>query len=762
MRRPDEATRAPDATGATDATEEPGEEARFPRVIWIGRLRLTPLELAAVLGGLAVFGNLGWDSPLWDGRLQLLLHLLAIAAIGAGIIGLLRGASFPRTGLELPILGLLALLGLASILGQNTGLAARATAASLAFAALLPIAMVAVRGRPALVAAVVIVPTLLLAASVLWQLVARRVGWFDLGLGGLPPVRIASETTAFGSVAVPPFILLGLLPLCQLIAPGRLRTLAVASTVALLVPLGILSGSRSAWLAIGVAAVVFLGPQLLHGRWRRALASGAWRAALAGIGLVAFGLVVAYLVPRLTAITSLLYRERLWRDTLAVWSAHPILGIGPGTMSFARQAAAAPGLPPVRQPHSHDLALGVLGDSGLLGLAAAIALVVVFIWIAGPHRSRTAAGRGASAVLIGFVVAGLFEDLTFLPNFDLMVLLLAAIALVDAGAVRWVPVRLPRAAPALVAVAATGLLVIALLGDAASSAYRLGIESAWAGRWADATSWFQAAISLDPSHPSGPKALAIAADMAGEPSLALDAAREAVRLNPGDGASWTNLAVLCLASGDVGCTRGAVAGTERRAGTTGNELINAGLIEQQLGDDAEADRLYGLSLLTNRNTALATRWPRPVTPPFGEVDTTADANPDLTALLADAAIHRTPAVPADASQSVRALAFAMRGDRSGAEQSLSAAMHDETADALTWEIAAVLKRHWGEDVTAVTRIAAFLRGSTLSFSASGIPQVTYDVAAFHISPRDMLVRGATRLIPVPPWPWALERFLPAE
>jgi hypothetical protein len=111
---------------------------------------------------------------------------------------------------------------------------------------------------------------------------------------------------------------------------------------------------------------------------------------------------------------------------------------------------------------------------------------------------------------------------------------------------------------------------------------------------------------------------------------------------------------------------------------------------------------------------------------------------------------------------VRALAFAMRGDRSAAEQSLSAAMHDETADALTWEIAAVLKRHWGEDVTAVTRIAAFLRGSTLSFSASGIPQVTYDVAAFHISPRDMLVRGATRLIPVPPWPWALERFLPAE
>src|SRR5438270_92493 len=45
--------------------------------------------------------------------------------------------------------------------------------------------------------------------TILWQLVARRVGWFSLGLGDLPPVRVPGESTAFGSVAVPPFILLG-------------------------------------------------------------------------------------------------------------------------------------------------------------------------------------------------------------------------------------------------------------------------------------------------------------------------------------------------------------------------------------------------------------------------------------------------------------------------------------------------------------------------------------------------------------------------
>src|SRR5579859_2777210 len=106
--------------GASQTAGDPHRAARrgdprerFPRVIWIGPMRLTPVELAAVLGGLAVFGNLAWDSALWDGRLQLLLHLLAIAVIGAGGVAVLRGADLPRTRLELPIIALLAVLGLA-------------------------------------------------------------------------------------------------------------------------------------------------------------------------------------------------------------------------------------------------------------------------------------------------------------------------------------------------------------------------------------------------------------------------------------------------------------------------------------------------------------------------------------------------------------------------------------------------------------------------------------------------------------------------
>src|SRR5205814_4235972 len=173
-------------------------------------------------------------------------------------------------------------------LGSNHGLAARAMAASIGFAGLLPLGVVAISRRPIVSALVVTVPTLALAASILWQLLSRRIGWFSLGVGGLPPVRVVGESTAFGSVAVPPFILLGLLPLCLLVRPRWLRLLLLGTTVVLIVPLAALSGSRSAWLALGVAALVFVAPAV--GRLPRLRPPPPSRG-----GLVAAGLLVVLL-----------------------------------------------------------------------------------------------------------------------------------------------------------------------------------------------------------------------------------------------------------------------------------------------------------------------------------------------------------------------------------------------------------------------------------------------------------------------------------
>jgi O-antigen ligase len=744
----------------TDA-EEREARLRFPRAIWIGRAHLTLVELLAVVVGLAVFGDLGWDGPLWDGRLELILHLIGGAALTAGLIALLRGARYPRSGLEIPILAFLVALGLATLLGQNHGLAARAMAATVAFAGLLPLAIFAVTRRPVLAALVTLVPTLVLAATILWQLVARRIGWFSLGLGDLPPVRLPGESTAFGSVAVPPFILLGLLPLCLLVRPRWLRLVLLGSSIALLIPLAALSGSRSAWLALGVAALVFIAPGLrrLRGlslprlRWNGLLA--------AGLALVVLLVAAVFAAPRFTAITSLVYRERLWADTLTAWSASPITGIGPGTMPYARQAAAAPGLGPIRQPHSHDLALGVLGDAGLIGLVAAVSIVVVFFWFAGPHRSRTRRGRAASSVLAGFLVAGFVEDLTFLPSFDLIVLLLAAVALVDAGTVSWRPMQLPRWAPLPVALGAVALLLPVFVGDVASVTYRLGTEDVWAGRWSSAEGWYQISTAFDPWQPSGPKALAIAADMVGDEDRAIAAARSATQLNPADGPSWTNLAVLCADAGDRQCALTASAEAARWSPITYRELINAALVEARFGIIGEADNFYRDSLLSYPYTALSVTWPRKVAIDPASVQATTPLT-QLAVVLALAAEGQPVVAPQGSDPIITAIAAAIRNDRAAAVAALRQAEQREPYEPLTWQVAAVLETHWGEDAEQALAIAAFLQNGPLTHVAGGPPAVTYEIGSLHVIPRDELVRHAERLSPVPPWPWALERFLPAK
>ena len=723
-------------------------------------MRFTPIELLAVVAGLVVFGDVGWDGPLWDGRLQLVLHAIGGGVLLAGAVALLRGARFPRSRLEIPIVVFLLTLGLATILGQNHGLAARALAATIAFACLLPLAILAITRRPILAAVVVIAPTLVLAASILWQLVSRRIGWFSLGVGGLPPVRVAGESTVFGSVAVPPFILLGLIPLCLLVRPRWLRLFLLGSTFVLLVPLAALSGSRSAWLALGVAALVYIGSNV--GSLRRISLPRPRRGGLiaAGLGALVLIIAIAFVAPRFTAVTSLVYRERLWADTLTAWSASPVTGVGPGTMPYARQAAAAPDIGPIRQPHSHDLALGLLGDGGLLGLAAALSIVFVFFWFAGPHRSRTARGRAAASVLAGFLVAGFVEDLTFLPSFDLIVLLLAAIALKDAGTVTWTRPHLPRQAPALVAIGAGALLLPVLVGDLASVTYRLGTEDVWAGRWSSAEGWYQSATALDPWQPSGPKALVIAADMVGDLETAIAAAQAATRLNPADAPSWTNLAVLCAEAGDRPCALAASQAAARWSPVTYRELINVALIEERFGNTAAADDLYRRSLLSYPYTSLSVTWPRRTL-----IDPSAVTPPTTTtgqlALVLALATEGEPVIPpAGSDPSINALAAALRNDRPAAAVALQEAESGEPLESLTWEVAAVLQAHWDQDPTHAIAVATFLRGSPLPFLAANPPAVTYEIGSLHIVPRDELVRGAERLTPTPAWPWALESLLP--
>lgn len=726
-------------------------------------------EWMALAAGIAVFGYIGWDGALWDARFQLLLHLLGIGAVLALAVLAARGRPLPRTAIDLPILGLLAAFALASVSALNVGMSLRSMAVIVVTAAMLPVAVVAVRARPTWVALVVGVPVVALSVPTLVVLLARRVDWVVVGAPGLPPLRLPAEGTPFGSVAVPPFVLLAAWALAGLVEEPRLRRALRIALLAVGIPLTVLSGSRSAWLAMGVAGLVAAVPWAWRQRGRvRVPQMLSLRGALVGLAaLAAGGLALVLVLPRLTAVTSLVYRGALWRDTLQAWSSDPLLGVGPGIMPYARQAAAPDFSFPVRQPHSHNLPLGVLGDAGIVGLAAALVLVGTLLVVAGPWRSRTSTGRTAATVLIGLGVAGLFEDLTFLPNFNLLAVTLVAVALLDAGAVSWVrPTALPRARRGL-ATAGAGAIGIVLLAamvvaDAGAVAYRAGIDAGAHGDWQASAARLARAVEIDPWHPAGPRALAVAADAAGRREVALVAAEQATRLNPGDATAWINLALLCGREGDRVCQERAARSATATARYLASEPANAALILKALGEAQAADQAYRLSLLTQPQTRFVVDWPRAVPIGDGTLPEVSDPSWELNLLLARHEVQEPVEPEAFTDPAVRALAHAMLGEREEAERWVARGLEERPADIRTWDIAIVLRAAWGEDVTDEVRIASMVRGRDFPSPdlQVGIPGTVLDIGSFRAYPRDGFVSGATRLVTRPPFPWTLGWTLP--
>jgi tetratricopeptide (TPR) repeat protein len=715
-------------------------------------MRKRILALAIVGAGLVVWASIGWDAALWDPRLQLALHLLAALAIGGLVVFAARGGETPRTPLDLPIAGLLIAFGVATLSAWNVGLSAPALAGIVATAAMLPVALVALRHRPDWTAVVVVAPIIVLTAATLVAMVGRRIEWLLAGGTGWPPVRLPNELTSFGPVAVPPFVILAALPVALVVTQPRLRRAMVAALLVIGVPLTVLSGSRSAWIAIAVAVSVLAVSRAGSLQWIRRPSPRQLATVLAGVGLAA--LAIAFVGSRLRDISSLGYRTQLWDATLAVWRGDPWLGIGPGAMPYARQTVA-----PLLQPHSHDVPLGILGDAGIVGLIAALVVFVVFVWVARPRAESTAAGRVAFAVLIGIAIGFLGEDLTFLPAFNLLLILAAAAALLDARAVTWrrTEPRIRVAAPAFAAMA--GLAVCGLLADAAAVSFHAGTEAAAIHDWPAAEDGFSLAVALDPLQPSGPKALAIAADWNGHPAVARQMAQRAVELNSGDSSSWTNLAVLCLAAGDRDCASRAADSALRASANSGLSLINAARVYAATGQAAKADAAYLASLQKVWQTALVVQWPHRV--PLGD-DFSAERGAPLhqLSLLLARRIQEEPLRPAAyASASVRAVAFAMLGDTASARLAVAEAIRETPDDVITWDLVALLRRYWGEDDALALRVGAVTRGGSLSSKPAAIVASTRDIAALRAIPADGLVSGAQRLLSPSPWPWVLEPLL---
>lgn len=177
--------------------------------------------------------------------------------------------------------------------------------------------------------------------------------------------------------------------------------------IAFLLALGpvLLSGSRASWLCYGLVAIGFLWNEAKTLR-RFAVACVAAGAALALVALLAWQVSprfrdrVAHTLPALSGTSegvdaALTGRLDIWTTSLRMFAAHPVNGVGVRGFRYAYPAVAAPNDHFLTMEkcadgegacHAHQVVLEVATETGIIGLLAWLAAVVLAVrtwWRAG-------------------------------------------------------------------------------------------------------------------------------------------------------------------------------------------------------------------------------------------------------------------------------------------------------------------------------------------------------------------------------------------
>jgi O-antigen ligase len=215
-----------------------------------------------------------------------------------------------------------------------------------------------------------------------------------------------------------------------------------AAVLVLAVPLSLSRGGVVS-LAAGLVALASLRVWLRSGRARgRGLA-------IAGASLAVLAVGVALVLPpeataRVRTLTGISgdssgsYRLTIWRDTLRLAVANPLVGSGFGSFEDAipRFKNAAGDL---RIEHAENDYLELLAEGGLTGgvLAGLLALTVITVGLGRlrdePHRLSRGIRCGGLAGVIALLVHSAFDFNLRIPSNALFFVLLAAFALAPAG-----------------------------------------------------------------------------------------------------------------------------------------------------------------------------------------------------------------------------------------------------------------------------------------------------------------------------------------
>jgi O-antigen ligase len=259
--------------------------------------------------------------------------------------------------------------------------------------------------------------------------VVAVVGLFQAAGGG---IDLYNRISGFNSIYMTYAGLL-MLFICQGAAilaarPGDPRNRWVWVSVALMVTALILSLTRMAWMGLAAGLIV-----LILGRNTKFL----W--ALPVVGLVLFLVAPDGVRNRMVSVVDL--RDYSNRERLMLWSSgveiikdYPLLGVGQNSFplvypEYRHKDVAEPNI-----SHLHNNVLEIAAERGLIGLAAWLAIWIVYYLRAlavlkrcpDPFSAERTAVMGSLAGVTAFLVAGMFEYNFGAAQIHLLVYLLMA------------------------------------------------------------------------------------------------------------------------------------------------------------------------------------------------------------------------------------------------------------------------------------------------------------------------------------------------
>jgi tetratricopeptide (TPR) repeat protein len=422
--------------------------------------------------------------------------------------------------------------------------------------------------------------TLTFLTAALW--VPQAVEWWNLAGGDLaPPLDLNFRASPWGHRHDLALLVVMLYPSLWI---GRVSAIRVALGVtfgALALAIVILDGSRNLWLAMLGATAVALLP-IVFRRLRHSSRARRWTLiglVVAGALFVASGLAAA-VADRVFNLQSLGWRSAMWTELIDAWARRPLAGFGPGSFAWILPTTDYYDTSTWAPRHPDSAFFQLMGEGGVLGLAASLLVLAV---LAGPVlRGRSVAARWA---LAAFVFAAIGANPTDFPFLVAVAIGWAAYAAprppADAGAHSSNRVMRVAYAAGLVLVgvsfAATSMAGIAY-ASARTAAENRDLETA-----RDALA---IAHSLDPGMALYPRQLGTLEYIAGNPEAGIAHLEEATRMNPSDDLAWRTLALARDAAGD---SAGALNAASEALAAQRSDASNMLLMARLLADDGRSD-----------------------------------------------------------------------------------------------------------------------------------------------------------------------------